>query len=111
MLLFQHIITLGNDVDFNSTMQTVTIFNGTFSTTVNIPVIDDDIVEGDEMFNITLSLPSSLNGAGVVLASDNAIASTTGVIIDTNSKLYCCTDISRYRIAGKFGRGKALQIC
>ena len=92
-------------------MQTATITNGTNGTTVNIRVTDDDIVEGDEMFNITLSLPSSLNGAGVVLASDNAIASTTGVIIDTNGKLYYCIDISRYHIAGKFGRGKAWQIC
>ena len=95
MLLFQHITTLGNDVDFNSTMQTVTIINGTNSATVNIPVIYDDIVEGDEMFNITLSLPSSLNGAGVVLASDNDIVSATGIIIDTTiiinttSESYC----------------------
>ena len=92
MLLFQHITTLGNDVDFNSTMQTVTIINGTNSTTVNIPVIDDDIVEGDEMFNITLSLPSSLNGTGVVLASDNDIVSATGIIIDTTSESYCWTN-------------------
>ena len=92
MLLFQHITTLGNDVDFNSTMQTVTIINGTNSITVNIPVIDDDIVEGDEMFNITLSLPSSLNGAGVVLANDNDIVSATGIIIDTTSESYCRTD-------------------
>ena len=98
MLLFQHITTLGNDVDFNSTMQTVTIINGTNSITVNIPVIDDDIVEGDEIFNITLSLPSSLNGAGVVLANDNDIVSATGIIIDTTiiinttSESYCRTD-------------------
>ena len=98
MLLFQHITTLGNDVDFNSTMQTVTIINGTNSTTVNIPVIDDDIVEGNEMFNITLSLPSSLNGAGVVLANDSDIVSATGIIIDTTiiinttSESYCRTD-------------------
>ena len=71
-------------------MQTATIIIGTNSSTVNIPVIDDDIAEGDEMFNITLSLPSSLNGAGVVLASDNDIVSATGVIIDTTSELYCC---------------------
>ena len=73
-------------------MQTATIINGTNSTTVNIPVIDDDIVEGNEMFNITLSLPSSLNGAGVVLANDNDIVSATGIIIDTTSESYCHTN-------------------
>ena len=73
-------------------MQTVTIAAGTNSTTVNIPVNDDGIPEKDEVFNITLSLPSSLNGAGVVLANDNAIVSATGTIIDS-SECYCCTDI------------------
>ena len=87
--MFQHITTLGNDVDFNSTMHTVTIFNGTNSTKVNIPVTDDDIAEGNEMFNITLCLPSSLNGAGVRLANDNNIVSATGIIIDTTSESYC----------------------
>ena len=57
---------------------------------MNIPVTDDDIAEGDEMFNITLSLPSSLNGAGVVLASDNDIVSATGIIIDNNYSESCC---------------------
>ena len=87
--IYQTCYTLGNDVDFNSTMQTVTITAGANSTTVNIPVIDDDIVEADEMFNITLSLPSSLNGAGVVLANDNDIVSATGIVIDTTSESYC----------------------
>ena len=109
--IYQTCYTLGNDVDFNSTMHTVTIAAGDNSTTVNITVIDDDIVEADEMFYITLSLPSSLNGAGVVLPSNNAIASAAGVIIDTNSELYCCIDISRYCIAGEFGKGKAWRIC
>ena len=70
-------------------MHTVTIAAGANSTTVNISVIDDDIVEADEMFNITLSLPSSLNGAGVVLANDDDIVSATGIIIDTTSESYC----------------------
>ena len=67
-------------------MQTITIVAGTNSTTANIPVNRDDVPEGDEMFNITLSLPSSLNGAGVILANDNAIVSATGAIIDSTSK-------------------------
>ena len=70
-------------------MHTVTIAAGANSTTVNISVIDDDIVEADEMFNITLSLLSSLNGAGVVLANDNDIVSAIGIIIDTTSESYC----------------------
>ena len=83
MLLFY--TALGNNyTDFNSTIQTIAIAAGTNSTTVNISVNDDDIQEGDEMFTITLSLPPSLNGAGVVLANDNVIVSATGTIIDSS---------------------------
>ena len=87
--MFQY-TTLGNNTDFNSTMQTVAVAAGSNNTTANISVIDDGIPEGDEMFNITLSLPSSLNGAGVVLASDNDIVSATGTIIDNNYSESCC---------------------
>ena len=87
--LFQY-ATLGNNTDFNSIMQIVAVAAGSNSTTANISVIDDDIPEGDEMFNITLSLPSSLNGAGVVLANNNDIVSATGIIIDNNYSESCC---------------------
>ena len=73
-------------------MQNIKIVAGTNSTTVNISVNDDDIPEGDEMFTITLSLLSSLNDAGVVLANNNTIVSATGIIIDS-SESYYFTDI------------------
>ena len=80
-------------MDFNSVMQNVTITAGTNSTTVNISVNRDNILEGDEVFNITLSLPPSRNGAGVVLANDNAVVSATEIIADSTSESYCCTDV------------------
>ena len=43
---------------------------------------NDNIVEGDEMFSMSLSIPSSL-GPGIVAGS---ITSATGIIIDTTSK-------------------------
>ena len=46
--------------DFNSTMQTITIIAGTNSRTVKIPVFNDNIVEEDETFIMSLSVPSSL---------------------------------------------------
>ena len=41
---------------------------------------NDDIVEGDEMFNMSLNIPSSL-GPGVVAGS---ITSATGIIVDSS---------------------------
>ena len=43
---------------------------------------DDDIVEEDEMFGISLNVPSSL-GPGIIAGSRT---SATGTIIDTTSK-------------------------
>ena len=70
--------------DFDSTMQTVTIIAGTNSSTVNIPVTNDNIVEGDETFIMSLSIPSSL-GPEIVTGP---ITSATVTIIDTTGE-YC----------------------
>ena len=70
--------------DFNSATQTVTITAGATSSTVNIPVTDDDIVEGNETFSITLTVPSSL-APGI---TTGAITGATVTIIDTSSELY-----------------------
>ena len=78
-----HIRTLGNNVDFNSTTQTAVITAGTNSSTVSIPVMNDNIVEGDEMFTMNLNVPASL-GPGIIAG---AITMATATIIDTNSKL------------------------
>ena len=70
--------------DFDSAMQTVTIIAGTNSSTLNIPVTNDNIVEGDETFIMSLSIPSSL-GPEIVTGP---ITSATVTIIDTTSE-YC----------------------
>ena len=76
-----YVIISGND--FTSTTQTVTITAGTNSSMVNIPVTDDSIVEGDETFSMSLTVPSSL-GPGITTGT---ITSATITIIDTTSEL------------------------
>ena len=86
------VITPGNNVDFNSTAQTAVITAGTSSTTVNITVISDTIVEGDEMFAVNLNVPSSLPTG--ILAGDTIMATVT--IIDTSSTCVCYMHTSLY---------------
>ena len=83
-----YVIPLGND--FNSAAQTVTIIAGTNSSMVNIPVKDDNIVEGDETFSMSLTVPSSF-GPGIITGT---ITSATVTIIDTTGKYYHCSDSS-----------------
>ena len=75
---------LGDNIDFNSTTQTVTIVHGTNSSTVNITVTDDDELEGDEMFNISLVVPSSVDSR---IVTGNR-TSATAVITDASSMCY-----------------------
>ena len=49
---------------------------------VSVPVVNDNIVEGQEEFNILLTVPSSLGPAITAGSRDTA----TGVIIDKRSK-------------------------
>ena len=79
---------VGSSFDFDSTPQNITITAGNNSSMVNIPVTDDDIVEGDETFSMSLTVPSSL-GPGV---RTGTITSATVTINDTTSELcyrYC----------------------
>ena len=46
--------------------------------------MSDNIVEGDEMFSMSLTVPSSL-GPGIVAGS---ITSATGIIVDSTSKRF-----------------------
>ena len=71
--------------DFNTTTQTATIIAGINRSIVNVSVTDDNIVEGNETFNMSLTVPSSL-GPGVTTGD---ITSATATIIDTTSKIYC----------------------
>ena len=57
---------------------------------MNIPVTDDSIVEGDETFSMSLTVPSSL-GPGITTGT---ITSATVTIIDTTGKCYHCSDSS-----------------
>ena len=82
-IIYSFVILLGND--FNPTTQTFTIVAGTNSSMVNIPVTDDNIIEGDETFSMSLTVPSSL-GPGITTGT---ITSTTVTIIDTSSELQC----------------------
>ena len=66
--------------DFNTTPLIATIPAGATNTTVRVAVINDNIVEGDEMFIMSLNVPSSL-GPGVVAGS---VTSATGIIIDSS---------------------------
>ena len=74
---------VGGNIDFNSVSQTITITAGTSSGTIQITVINDTIVEGNEVFNMSLTVPSSL-GPGITTGN---IASATVTIIDTSSEL------------------------
>ena len=62
--------------------QTVRIVAGENITRVNVTVMDDKIVEGDETFNMRFTILSSL--APEVIAG--SVTSATGIIIDTSSK-------------------------
>ena len=57
---------------------------GTNRSAVNIALVNDDIVEGDETFSMSLTVPSSL-GPGI---RTGVITSATVTIIDTSSELY-----------------------
>ena len=60
----------------------VVITAGTNNSTINIPVINDSIFEGDEMFTMNLNVPASL-GPGIIAG---AITMATTTIIDSSSE-------------------------
>jgi len=69
--------------DFTSSRLTATILAGATITTVRVPVMSDNIVEGDEMFSMRLTVPSSLS-PGIVAGS---VTSATGIIVDSTTGL------------------------
>ena len=71
-------VTLADDLG-NLSTTTVTIDQGDLSATVTVPIIDDDIVEGDETFTVTVQ-EDPVNGlpAGVTIRNGEA----TGTITD-----------------------------
>ena len=71
---------IGGGVDFNSNSFTITINAGATDGRANIAVTCDDLVEGPETFDMTLTLTSSTDG--VTLSRDTA----EGQIIDSTGK-------------------------
>ena len=52
-------------------------------TMIDVPVTKDDIAEGMETFNLTLTIPSSLSGR----VTPGDIVTATATIIDETSKI------------------------
>ena len=79
-----HCYIYNTDNDFNTTSFNATILAGATSTTVRVAVTDDDIVEGNETFNMNLNVPSSLSPSVVA----GLVTSATGIIMDSTCKSY-----------------------
>ena len=76
-------VWLTGGVDFNTTPLTATFDSGMTMSNVSVPVMDDMLAEGEnEMFDLTLNVPSSLS-PGITAGVRNT---ATGVIIDTTSE-------------------------
>ena len=71
---------IGSGVDFDSNPINITFAAGEVNKSVNISVMCDNIVEGTEKFNITLTLTS--NNPQVRIGRN----STIGIIIDSTGK-------------------------
>ena len=78
--------------DFISTPLTAIIPAGATTTTVRVPVISDNIVEGDEMFSMSFDETLLPHGIGTV-SNSNVI----GVLKDSTSKYnYIMVDVCMY---------------
>ena len=79
-------VWLTGGVDFNTTPLTATFDSGMTMSNVSVPVMDDMLAEGvNEMFDLTLNVPSSL-GPAITVAGGRSNRMATGVIIDTTSE-------------------------
>ena len=76
-------VWLTGGVDFDTTPLTATFDSGMTMSSVSVPVIDDDVVEGNETLNAILSIPLSVHR---ITVGDRHTATIT--IIDSTSK-YC----------------------
>ena len=84
--MHSYLLLIALAADFNVAIQNVTIVAGTNISTVNIPVTNDTIVEGDETFTMSLSVPSLLGPE----ITTGTIARATVTIIDTSGELNRC---------------------
>ena len=69
-------------MDYDSSPLTATFTAGSTNTTVNVPVIKDNIAEVSERFSLNFSIPSSLEGRVI----PGMITQSFGIIIDITSK-------------------------
>ena len=80
---------MAGGVDFSTAILTVTFTSGVTTNTANVMILPDTIIESNEMFDLTISVPSLFNGRLSAGIRVNAI----GVITDPTSKptctLYC----------------------
>ena len=59
---------------------------GTNSSTINVTVIKDSLVEGNEMFIMNLTVSASISSG--ITVGPGAITMATATIIDANSRLH-----------------------
>ena len=79
---------LTDGIDFNATTLTATFASGMTMSNVSVPVIPDIVHEGQEEFNLTINIPSSL---GPAITAGNRVTAI-GLITDDTSKCivkYC----------------------
>ena len=69
-------------MDYDSTPINATFTAGTTRAMVNVPLINDDIVEAPETFDLIFTIPSSLQGQ--VIPGSTTMAN--GIITDDDSK-------------------------
>jgi hypothetical protein len=67
----------GGGTDYNSTAGTGTITGSGTSTTVNVPIVEDSLVEGNETFELTITVTSG--------NADNPAGPATGTINDADT--------------------------
>ena len=77
-------------VDFRTTIQTAAFATGTTTSSVSISVFGDNFVEGDETFDLTLTVPELFNGR--ISAGSRGVA--VGNITDTTSECDICMIIT-----------------
>lgn len=75
-------LLIGNGVDYNSTPINATFVAKATSTTVNVPVTNDDIAEQSETFDLSFTIPPSLSGQVI----PGNITAAVGNITDDTSK-------------------------
>ncbi len=89
--------TATSAVDFTPLSGTATIIAGQFSTTVIIPVLEDDIVERDETVIITLT---GITSGDAELDSTPANRTATNTIVDDDTAVVTIADVSGLEDAG-----------